>query len=61
MDEIQKLEYLSLVSKICTELDNHYGLNDKDLGNCMLLSFSELDFLWTREECYTFVLRITKH
>jgi len=32
MDEIQKLEYLSLVSKICTELDNHYGLNDKDLG-----------------------------
>jgi len=32
MDEIAKLEYLSLVSKICTELDNHYGLNDKDLG-----------------------------
>ena len=42
MDEIQKLEYLSLVSKICTELDNHYGLNDKDLGNWMLLSFSSL-------------------
>ena len=33
MDELQKLEHLSLVSKICTELDNHYGLNDKDLGN----------------------------
>ena len=32
MDELQKLEHLSLVSKICTELDNHYGLNDKDLG-----------------------------
>lgn len=26
------MEHLSLVSKICTELDNHLGLNDKDLG-----------------------------
>lgn len=32
MDEISKLEHLSLVSKICTELENHLGLNDKDLG-----------------------------
>lgn len=32
MDELEKLEHLSLVSKICTELDNHLGLNDKDLG-----------------------------
>lgn len=32
IDEIEKLEYLSLVSKICTELENHLGLNDKDLG-----------------------------
>ena len=32
MDELQKLEHLSLVSKVCTELDNHLGLNDKDLG-----------------------------
>lgn len=32
MDELAKLEHLSLVSKICTELDNHLGLNDKDLG-----------------------------
>lgn len=31
-DELQKLEYLSLVSKVCTELDNHLGINDKDLG-----------------------------
>lgn len=31
--ELQKLEHLSLVSKVCTELDNHLGLNDKDLGN----------------------------
>ncbi|CAG5108336.1 Similar to DHX8: ATP-dependent RNA helicase DHX8 (Homo sapiens) [Cotesia congregata] len=32
-DDIKKLEYLSLVSKICTELENHLGLNDKDLKN----------------------------
>lgn len=32
VDELEKLEYLSLVSKICTELENHLGLNDKDLG-----------------------------
>lgn len=31
-DELQKLEYLSLVSKVCTELDNHLGISDKDLG-----------------------------
>ena len=46
MDEIQKLEYLSLVSKICTELDNHYGLNDKDLGNCMSLLLTEIDSVY---------------
>lgn len=38
MDEVAKLEHLSLVSKICTELDNHLGLNDKDLGKHTLLS-----------------------
>ena len=32
LDELQKLEYLSLVSKVCTELENHLGINDKDLG-----------------------------
>ena len=31
-DELQQLEYLSLVSKVCTELDNHLGISDKDLG-----------------------------
>uniref|UniRef100_A0A4W3GV98 Uncharacterized protein n=1 Tax=Callorhinchus milii TaxID=7868 RepID=A0A4W3GV98_CALMI len=24
--ELRKLEYLSLVSKVCTELDNHLGI-----------------------------------
>jgi len=37
MDELTKLEHLSLVSKICTELENHLGLNDKDLGKTSLM------------------------
>ncbi|CAG9585808.1 unnamed protein product [Danaus chrysippus] len=36
MDEVSKLEHLSLVSKICTELDNHLGLNDKDLAEFII-------------------------
>lgn len=32
MDELAKLEKLSLVSKVCTELENHLGMNDKALG-----------------------------
>ena len=32
MDDLVKLEKLSLVSKVCTELENHLGLNDKTLG-----------------------------
>ena len=32
MDELAQLEYLSLVSKICGELENHFGINDKVLG-----------------------------
>lgn len=33
MADLDKLAHLSLISKICIELDNHYNLNDKDLGN----------------------------
>ncbi|CAH1404182.1 unnamed protein product [Nezara viridula] len=36
MDEVKKLEHLSLVSKICTELENHLGLNDKDLAEFII-------------------------
>ncbi|XP_001948871.2 ATP-dependent RNA helicase DHX8 [Acyrthosiphon pisum] len=36
MDELPKLEHLSLVSKICTELENHLGLNDKDLAEFII-------------------------
>ncbi|KAK7010900.1 ATP-dependent RNA helicase DHX8 [Biomphalaria glabrata] len=36
MDELQKLEYLSLVSKVCTELENHLGISDKDLAEFII-------------------------
>ena len=34
--ELGKLEYLSLVSKVCTELDNHLGMDDKDLAEFVI-------------------------
>lgn len=40
MEELKQLEHLSLVSKICTELDNHLGLNDKDLAE-FIISLAE--------------------
>ena len=36
MEELKKLEHLSLVSKICTELDNHFGLGDKTLAEFII-------------------------
>jgi len=36
MNELRKLEHLSLVSKVCTELDNHYSMNDKDLAEFII-------------------------
>lgn len=36
MEELRQLEHLSLVSKICTELENHLGLNDKDLAEFII-------------------------
>ncbi|XP_048579311.1 ATP-dependent RNA helicase DHX8 isoform X2 [Nematostella vectensis] len=36
MEELKQLEQLSLVSKICTELDNHLGINDKDLAEFII-------------------------
>lgn len=32
MEELDQLEHLSLVSKVCTELQNNVNLNDKDVG-----------------------------
>ncbi|PVU93316.1 hypothetical protein BB561_003345 [Smittium simulii] len=36
MSEIQKLEYLSLVSKITTELNNHIGISDRVLAEYII-------------------------
>lgn len=36
MDPLEKLQYLSLVSKICTELENHLGISDKDLAEYLI-------------------------
>lgn len=32
MDSIAKFQYLSLISKVTTELDNHLEVNDKELA-----------------------------
>ena len=31
-DSVDRLQHISVVSKVCTELQNHVGLNDKDLA-----------------------------
>uniref|UniRef100_A0A5S6PYS7 RNA helicase n=1 Tax=Trichuris muris TaxID=70415 RepID=A0A5S6PYS7_TRIMR len=36
MEEIEQLQYISLVSKVCTDLENHLGINDKDLAEFII-------------------------
>ncbi|KAL3268525.1 hypothetical protein HHI36_007634 [Cryptolaemus montrouzieri] len=36
MDELDILEHLSLVSKICIELENHMGIKDRDLAEFII-------------------------
>ena len=36
MDSVAKLQHLSLVSKVCAELDNHLGLSDKTLAEFII-------------------------
>ncbi|CAG2103964.1 unnamed protein product [Medioppia subpectinata] len=36
MEELTKLQELSLVSKICTELENHLSFNDKDMAEFII-------------------------
>lgn len=43
LDDIRRLEYLSLVSKVCTELENHLGISEKDLGK-VLFQYSVVMF-----------------
>lgn len=45
MDEIAKLEHLSMVSKICTELENHIGTNDKDVGKITLFVYIQYKYI----------------
>jgi len=35
-EDLGELEYLSLVSKVCTELDNHLGMNEKTLAEFII-------------------------
>ena len=36
MDDLAKLQYLSLVSKVCAELDAHLGVSDKTLAEFII-------------------------
>ena len=36
LGDLENLEYLSLVSKVCTELENHLGIGDKDLAEFII-------------------------
>ncbi|XP_071783317.2 ATP-dependent RNA helicase DHX8-like isoform X1 [Centroberyx gerrardi] len=36
LDALERLEYLSLVSKVCTELENHLGISEKDLAEFII-------------------------
>lgn len=40
-DEIKRLEYLSLVSKVVTELENHLDISEKCLGKLLWHSVSQ--------------------
>ena len=39
-DDLFRLEELSLVSKVCTELENHLGVGEKDLAE-FIISLAE--------------------
>jgi ATP-dependent RNA helicase DHX8/PRP22 len=43
MDDFEKLQYLSLVSKICNELENHFGINDMALAEFIIFLAEEND------------------
>lgn len=36
MDELDKLEHLNLVSRVITELENHFGLADKEVAEFII-------------------------
>lgn len=36
MEELDQLEHLNLVSRIVTEIENHFGLADKDVAEFII-------------------------
>ncbi|XP_047137634.1 ATP-dependent RNA helicase DHX8-like isoform X2 [Hydra vulgaris] len=41
MEELRQLEFLSLLSKVCTELENHLKINDKTLAEFIIMLASK--------------------
>ena len=41
MEDLEKLEVLSLVTRVTTELQNHLGVNDKDLAEFIIAQHGE--------------------
>lgn len=35
-NELEQLEHLNLVSRVITELENHFGLNDKNVAEFVI-------------------------
>ncbi len=38
MNTVQKMKYLSIVSKVCKELETHLGFSNKDVAEVALTS-----------------------
>jgi len=45
MDDLENLEFLSLVSKITSEIHNHLGLSDKTLAEFIIDQHSQCESL----------------
>ena len=46
MDDLQSLEFLSLVSKVTSELENHLGINDRTLAEFIIAQHSKCQSLF---------------
>ena len=45
MEDLRKLEHLSLVFKVCIELENHVGLTDRDIAE-FVIALAEKHQTW---------------
>ena len=41
MDTVQKMKYMSIVSKVCKELDTHLGFSEKSVGSSTSAEFNK--------------------